>query len=332
MSGKAIPMNVMNQEIINDLQHGNAQKTAAAASEMTRTQLREDAFVYAIFGDQVKKATDDMLIQSVALNGQNVISAELEPDAPAAKYVPLQTLPEGEYIQGSVYEIPMARIQTPEFVKDVDELRSFKTDLRKVLIDNAIKDGQAELDGKFISTVDSIVTDTVDSADFTTPTGVAGDPQRITGKVQWVELSGGISRVNWVEATKIMSKGSIRPGLENKYVLRNGCALMHLNTAKDFMKWGRDEMGGDGAQEAVDKGLVRDNWMGVKSIFTIKAGIVPEDRVYFFAEPEFLGKFYYLTDWTMYVKTEGVNTKSYATWYGGFAIGNIASCVRVDFV
>lgn len=332
MSANKVPVSVMNNEIIHNLQNGGTEKVAAASTEMTRTQLREDAFVYGIFGDQVMKATDDMLIRSVALNGQNVIPAELEPDSPGAKYVPLQTVPEGEYIQGSMYEIPMARIMTKEYKKDVDELRSFKTDLRKVLIDNAIKDGQAELDGKFISTVNSIVEDTVDPSDYVTPTGAPGDLQRITGKVQWIEVSGGLTRVNYVEARKLMAKGSSFPDMENKYVLKNGCALMHINTGEDFLKWGRDEFGGDGAQEGVDKGLVRDNWFGLKTIFTIKAAQVPENRIYFFAEPEFLGKFYYLTDWTMYVKTEGVVTSSYATWYGGFAIANLASCVRVDFV
>jgi hypothetical protein len=52
--------------------------------------------------------------------------------------------------------------------------------------------------------------------------------------------------------------------------------------------------------------------------------------VFFFAAPEFLGKAYYLTDWTMYMKKEAYFIEMFSAWLGGFAIGNIAGVCMAD--
>jgi hypothetical protein len=346
-----IPVSVMNNKIMEAFNEGSdtsIKKAQSAATGFTRIQVREDSFTYKILPPE--KATDDILNVSLDNDMPSVIW-EIEPDSPGAKWVPLQSIPEGEYIQGRRYLIPMARIVTPKFTKDIDELRTYRMDLRKVLTDNAIKDGLAEIDGKWIETCDGIVIDLMwlntatgattatvydpDADTYTVANPYAGDGvavQTLTGKVQYRRFSAGLDRSDIAEAKKMMPSGSLFPGFEDKFRLRNYLMLMNDVTAQDFLKYRREDAGGDLSQELFENGLTLEKIMGMKTIYTIKGGIVPDGVVYFFAAPEFLGKFFYLTDWTMYMKKEAYFIECFAYWLGGFAIGNVAAVCRADFV
>lgn len=315
-----VPIPVMNRAILDSIERGEIKKAQDAMSSMTRIQLREGSFAFKILAPE--PATNDMLVPSL-VHDKPMIYWELEPDSPGAKWVPFQTVPEGEYIWGSRYVIPMARVVTPKYTKDLDELRTYKTDLRKVLTDNSIKDGLAEIDGKFISLCDAIVTDTADST--------ANTPQNFTGKYQWRVFTGGLTRENFTEAKKMMLRGSTFTGMADKFHLRNNVALMNEITAQEILKWRRDHAGGDLSEELLKDGLTIDKVMGMKVITTIKSGLVPTGTVYFFAAPEFLGKCFYLTDWTTYMKREAYFIEMFSYWLGGMAIGNVAGVCRADF-
>lgn len=319
MSDQNVPTSVMNKRILEDLERGEVKRAQDASSGYTRTQLREDSFAFKILPPET--ATDDMLRPSLEHDKLEIIW-ELEPDSPGAKWVPFQTVPEGEYIWGSRYLIPLARVVTPKYEKDIDELRTYKTDLRKVLTENSIKDGLKEIDGKFIEICNSIVEDTA---------GGVGTAQNFTGKIQWRTYAGGLVRDNWAEAKKLLLGGSTYAGMEDKFVLRNHIALMNDVTAQEIIKWDRNEAGGDLSEELIREGLVLDKIAGVKTIYTIKKSLVPDGTVYFFAAPEFLGKCFYMTDWTMYMKKEAFFIEMFSYWLGGMAIGNVAGVCRADF-
>ena len=309
-----IPVHLMNQRVLDYLDRGDVEKVAQASSDYTRIQVREDSFAMKILTPQ--KATDDMLDRD--LDERIRIIEELEPDSPGAKWVPLQDVPDGEYIYGSRYQIPFARVLTPKFVKDVDELRTYRQDIRKILTQNAIKDGLAEIDGKFIETCTAIVEDTAG--------GIPGQ-QNFTGKVQWVAMSGGLTKENFVEAKKMLPRGNA----QGKFRLRNYIALMNDTTAQDWLKLDHAEIGDSTVTTFFKEGLTVDTYLGLKCIFTIKDDLVPDNRVWFFAAPEFLGKAYYLTDWTMFMKKEAYFVEMFAYWLGGFAIGNVAGVCVADF-
>lgn len=308
-----VPTPVMNAKILEALDRDNVKMAQDAATDYTRTGIREESFAFKI---QVpEKATDDMLDR--ALDERLQIIWELEPDSPGAKWVPLQTVPDGEYITGSRYVIPFARVLTPKFVKDIDELRTTRQDIRKILTDNSIKDALAEIDSKWISTVNSIV--------FDAP--AAGEANNVTGKVQWVDFTDGLSRESFAEAKKLLPRGNAA----GKFRLRNYICLMNDVTAQDWLKLDRNEVGGDLAEEFFKNGLTTDTFLGVKAIFTIKSDLVPDNYVYFFAAPEFLGKCFYLTDWTMYMKKEAYFIEMFSYWLGGFAFGNVAGMALARF-
>ena len=309
-----VPVKVMNQRVLDYLDRGETVKVAQAASDYTRIQLREDSFAMKILVPQ--KATDDMLDRD--LDEKLRIIEELEPDSPGAKWVPLQDTPDGEYIYGSRYQVPFARILTPKFVKDIDELRTYRQDIRRIMTQNSIKDGLTEYDGKFIDTCVSIVEDTAG--------GVPG-VQNFTGKVQWIAMSGGLTKENFVEAKKMLPRGNAN----GKFRLRNYIALMNDVTAQDWLKLNILEIGNENVTRFFNDGLTTDTYLGVKTIFTIKSNLVPDNRVWFFAAPEFLGRAYYLTDWTMFVKKEAYFIEMYSYWMGGMAIGNVAGVCVADF-
>lgn len=293
---------------------GQISKVAQAAQDVTRTQIREGSFANKILPPEqignerlAKTMTEDLIVID-----------DLEPDSPGAKYVPFETVPEGEIITGSRYITPMARIVTPMFTKDIDQLRTYDYPIRKILTDNSIKDGMATHDRKFIDTVKSIVMNT---------SGGVGTPHPVTGKVQWMDFQEGLNRETFADATKMLPRGNAN----GKFVARNYLLLAHENTLRDILKLGRDAIGGDLAEEHWKNGLTSTTIMGIKAISTIKNHLVPEGYVYFFAEPSFLGHNYMLTDWTMYLEKKAYFIKWFSYWLGGFSFGNIAGMALARF-
>lgn len=308
-----VPTSVTNERILGYLDRGEMNKVAQAGSEYTRMQIREDGFAGKIL--PFEKATNDMLDRD--LDERLRIIEELAPDSPGAKWIPLQTVPEGEYITGSRYQVPFARLITRKFQKDIDELRTYKQDLRKIISDNSIKDALAEIDGKFIATCDAIVDDVNSGTNV----------QRVTGKTQRINGSGGITKDNWIEAKKMLPRGNE----QGKFRMQNHIALMNDVTAQDWQKLDQEAIGNANVERMFNEGLFQDSAYGVKTIFTIKDDIVPDNTIYFFPAPEFLGKAYYLQDWTMFMKKEAFMIEWFSYWMGGFAIGNIAGVCRATF-
>ena len=307
---------VINAKVVDFLERGEIEKVAQTSSEYTRIQIREDSFAFKILPPE--KCTDDMLDRD--LDERLRVIWELEPDSPGAMWVPLQTIPEGEYIKGSRYQIPFARVLTKKYTKDIDELRTYKQDIRKILTDNSIKDGLAEIDGKFIDTCHRIVTNTA---------GNLPGANLFTGKVQYRGLSGGLTKENFVEAKKMLPRGSTT--MAGKFRLRNYIALMNDVTAQDWQKLTILEIGNEAVGGMWRDGLTADTYLGMKNIFTIKDDLVPDNIVYFFAAPEFLGKCFYMTDWCQYLKKEFYFIEMFAAWMGGFAIGNVAGVCMCNF-
>ena len=302
------------RDMIADGGKESLEKVAQTASDVTRTQIREGSFANKILPPEnigneclTKTMTEDLIDID-----------DLEPDSPGAKYVPFETVPEGEIITGSRYITPMARIVTPMFTKDIDQLRTYDYPIRKILTDNSIKDGMATHDRKFIDTVNSIVYNTLRGP---------GSAHPVTGKIQFMDFEEGLNRETFAEATKMLPRGNAA----GKFVARNYIMLAHENTLRDVLKLGRDAIGGDLAETHWKDGLTESSIMGIKAVTTIKNHLVPEGYIYFFAEPMFLGHNYTLTDWTMFLEKQAYFIKWFSYWLGGFSFGNIAAMAVARF-
>jgi hypothetical protein len=176
-------------------------------------------------------------------------------------------------------------------------------DLRKVVVDNALKDMQKEEDAGFIGNVDSICTS--NSGNLFT-------------------FGAGLSRDTWVEVSKIMGKK----------MLRNGIALMNDATFREFGKLTRDEVGGDLSEKIFKEGMAGlgdSKVFGMNILSTLKADIVNDNVCYLFTESDYLGKLYELQKPTMYVeRTEDIITVN-ANEKIGCSIVNTAGVNKIVF-
>ena len=145
-----------------------------------------------------------------------------------------------------------------------------------------------------------------------------------SGVSQWQSISGGITRDTVVDAFKIMPRTPSH--LEVHTVLINNV------TIREITKWGRDEMGGDFSQDLVKNGWSEQEFMNARWIITIKRDLVPDDSIYMFSDPKFIGKSYLLEDTTMYIKREAFMLEFFAYETTGGALGNTSGLARADFV
>ena len=316
----------VNEAFLNYLDSDRVKEAADAASEYTRVFMREESFMDKIMPPIL--VGNDELDRQVDTD-KPVIVVDKEPNSPAAISVPFGQLPVNRYIKGPRYRVLFERILSARFTKDVDELRTYDMDIRQVLSDNAIKDMAAEKDGKFIALCDSsAVLGTAGYGTLTasdTGAGTAGDPAGLgSGSFRNYIMvdANGISRETLIEMLKIMPATASR--LETQTVLCNNI------TIKDVLKFGRDEMGGDLAEEVLVNGWSERMFLGCRWIITIKRDIVPNSTFYLFTEPKFLGKHFLLEDTTMWIKKEAFLLEFFAYLTCGASIGNIngvAKCV-----
>ncbi len=299
---------LLNETLFENLQTPGMEKTAIdAVNDFTRTKMREDGFYRKIL--PAVQISNDELDRQVDTD-KPVKVVDKEPDSPAAISIPFATLPMNLYIRGPRYRVMFDRIVTPRFTKDVDELRTWVMDIRQVLSDNAIKDMLTEEDGKFITAVNSALV----GADTVVPQ---------SNVIQWETIPGGITRDTLQDAFKVMPRTPSRLEV-------NTCLINNI-TIREIMKFGRDEMGGDFSQDVLKNGWSDAEFMRAKWVITIKRELVPDDTMFMFADPKFIGKSYILEDTTMYIKREAFMLEFFAYETLGGSIGHTGGLARVDF-
>jgi hypothetical protein len=287
---------------------GMEKRALDAVVDYTRYRMREEGFYRRIL-PPVQVSNDDLDQQVDTDKPVKII--EREPDSPAAISIPFNTLPMNLYIRGQKYRVTFDRIVTPRFTKDVDELRTYRMDIRQILSDNAIKDMLAEEDRKFIEACNASMGN---SADATVTQ---------SGLVQWETIYGGITRDTLQDAFKVLPRTISR--------LEVGTCLVNNLTIRELMKFGREEMGGDFSQDVFKNGWSEQNFMNARWIISIKQDLVPTDSIFMFADPKFLGKSFILEDTTLYVDRKAYMLEFFAYETLGGAIGNTNAVARVDF-
>jgi hypothetical protein len=280
-----------------------------ALNDFTRTTMREEGVLRRIM-PPITITNDE--IDRVVETDKPVVIVDKEPGSPAAVSIPFNDLPINFYIRGPRYKVTFSRTVSPRFQKDVDELRSWKMDIRQVLSDNAIKDMMAEEDTRLFEAVETALG------------GAANVTLAASGKVQWKELAGGIDRDGLWEMMTIMP--------DTPFHLETHTVVLNNLTIKKVAKFRRDEMGGDLSQDIMKNGWTEQNFMGVRWIITIKTNLVQTNRFYHFADPKFIGKFLMINDVTMYAKSEAYLLEFFAYELYGATIGHNGGLAIADFI
>lgn len=287
---------------------GHVKQAADTLTDYTRNQLREKGFLRKIIPPL--PISNDQLDRHL-YDEKPIYIAEMQPDSPGAVSVPFGTLPRTFYLRYTRYPVHFQRIATPRATKDVDELRTHRLDLRQITSDQMIRDMLAEEDGKFMTAVNG----TLIARDAVLPFSEAA---------QWIALYGGITRETLEEAKKLL------PGLVSR--LAPATTLVNSLFIYDIQKFGRDEAGGDFSQDLLKKGFSEEEFAEMRWIATIKHDLVPNNRQYFFAGPEFIGKFLVLEDVVMHIKHEAFMVEFMAYCCSGCTIGNATGIGAVDYL
>ncbi len=283
-------------------------KSAAdTVNDYTRVKMREDGFLRNIL-PPIQISWDE--IDRLPGTDKPYKVVDIEVDNAMAMSIPFGSFAPEVYIQGSRYCVSFDRITTHRYTKDVAELGTYKMDIRQVLSDNAIKDMLVEEDGKFIQVCNSVV-------------GERGVMNPYTGGIQHVEIAGGLTRDTFSRALKVLPSTAMRLPVSK--------ILINNLTISDVQGWGRDEVGGDLAQEILQNGFTQSKLFGKDILVTIKNELVRDNCMYLFASPDKMGKFYTIDDITMYVKKEAYMFSFFAYSLAGCTIGNVASVALVEF-
>ena len=299
VAGEEIPLEVFNSKFLDSIQGSGFSKVASDfSSAYIRMINREDGFLRKIIPAESVSANDFWRDPN---SDRPAVMVTIEPTGSPAASLPFNSNAEIQYYYASKAIIPFFDIKTPRFQKNVYELMTYKDiDLRKVVVDNALKDMQKCEDAGFIGRVDQIVSG---NGTFTFT---------------------GLSRESWVEVSKIMGKK----------MLRNGIALMNDATFREFGKWSRDQVGGDLSEKMFKEGmsgLGDSKIFGMNILSTLKADIVNDNTCYLFTESDYLGKLYELQKPTMYVSREEDILTVNANEKIGLGIINTAGVNKIIF-
>lgn len=316
---KISKIKVYNDAFVEMVASGQTKEAAVSAQTFTRTKLREDSFFEQILtpidinNDELDKSSDPEL---------HVKWCDREPDQPAAVSIPLGVVPDGFQFKGTRYPVYFNRITSPMFNKDIDKLRGYDYDIRAVMLENSTKDIATEIDTRAMNIFNSVI-------------GVRDTANALNGLglPQYISIAGGITRVNMITAFQCIQRLRVPFGpLQPDGSSAKGCMLMNNVTAQEFNKFERSEVGGDESQKQWIDGVPPKTLLGVKSIYTMKRELVPDNTIYLFSSEEFLGKYFRLQPLTVFMETKAFFLQWFQYMNIGAAIGNPKGVVRVDFI
>lgn len=304
----------MNRELIDDIltsDVGIVKKASVATEKATRTQIREEGFQRAIL------PFEDITNADLDYSGDSELSGvwfELEPDSPAARSIPYDASPNTAFYRAEKYVVFLSIITSEELTKNINELRTYKTDVRQIVNDNVLRDMHTAEDSAFLAELDRLV--------GLTPLLISDGAY--TRESQNVQMGAAITRLSYKRAKSFLPDRRIP----------NGVWLMNQRTAQEFIGWKRDEMGGDKAQDLILDGLSSlesFKMIGVPHIATIKNDLVLNGYCYQFAPKDFMGHALRLQDIEVTIKKEYDIVRMRAQEQVGLSIGNTRSVQKVFF-
>lgn len=302
-----------NSALIEQFSSAAHQKAATEnLQQFTRYRLREEGFTRKLL--PFEKLSDDELDPQLGSDKPYKIEWK-EPQSHGALSIPFAAGPSQFFIRGANYPVYFNSIIGPKYIKHLDELRIYPYDIRSVMTDHVTRDVMDEEDRRF-------VVDTLDAAMIG-----ANQTSPFTNTVQWKTLNGGWDRNNIIEALKALPSGVTKTSA--KRAVANNISMM------DFLKWGRDEIGGDMSQDLLKAGSGSGVWtsgefLGTEWFVTIKDNLVPNGTIYMLSAPEFLGRNYVLTDLTLHSERTGPWVEYYPWETIGGALGNVGGVARRD--
>jgi len=298
----------IHDRIVNLIDTGQVKEAQDVLSSALKNSLKEDSFLDGII-EPVQIGNNDLHPQ---LDTETPVRIEQRlPDSPGAAAVPFLGGQMALQLQTSRFAVYFYRIQTPAMWADVDKLRTHVYDIRQHYLDQGVKDIGETKDTRFIQACNTIV-------------GTAGSTVTATGVVQHANISGGITRSSVMEALKTMNDTPNR--------LEPATCLVNVKFAKDILKWKPSDTSDNISEAQLREGQkALGDMFGYRWLMSIKRDIIPDNQMFMFAGPDYLGRHYVLQEPVMWVKTEPTKVAFGAYTTLGFTIGNVAGVCKATF-
>jgi len=298
----------INRAFLGAIEEGRTKSAADAVTDYTRTKLREEGFFRKIMPPI---PVDDSQLTRQISDPRPCIVIDKQSESGAAMTIPFASTPRNMYIKAPRYMVSFSRMVTPQFQSDKDFLRTWHMDIRQQVSDQAIRDIGTEEDTKFIQAVNTAMVG-------------ADQPVPANGNVvQWKTIPGGITRDSIKSAKAIMRKGPSKLSAE--------VALVNHITILEFEAFDRNEIGGDLAQDIFKNGFTETTVFNLQLFATIKDSLVPDDSMYLFADPKFVGKHFVLEDVTMFLEAKAFMISFFAYQTTGAMIGHTGGLALAQF-
>jgi len=259
---------------------GQAQLTEAGR-QYVKTELMEAAFSRAIIPQEPITTSDCQ--RNINDNSLYVIR-DIEPSA-AAVGVDNLGEPNGQYIKGLRYIIPIINFSTKRFQITVEDLRAYQYKITKRIEDKSVPVIEKLEDKFFLRLVAAAVAVATAGSQKAVPYATADTAMEISTR----------------DIVKI--KNTLASGINGSDALRKevGCILMCQEVFETAVII--PSAGDDFGKDRVLNGISSDTLFGTKVVRTIKSDILPQGHLWAFTTPDFLGHNFSLGDPNFEIKS-----------------------------
>lgn len=268
-----------------------------------KQQLREESFTRKVLPPESVTKYD---LQRDVNTDTVVKIVDIEPDS---KAVALNFRGEANYnfVQGKRFAIPFFTISSEFYEKTEAELYAYEMPVIKVIEENSVKDIQETEDVTWLRYCQAAVNQ--------------------TGKTLPVPATANLSSTLLKDGFKLIDGDR----------LVTTCMLMNSQTWDDILDFKAAVFGDSVAGKVIIDGYTYDQIMGKKMIVTTKSRtqdrnyLVPFGQVWFYTDPQYLGRFYILNSTKLYMDkiAEVIRWKSWEIVALG--IGNVNSIAKLEF-
>src|SRR5271157_3948965 len=257
---------------------GQAQLTEAGR-QYVKTELMEAAFSRAIIPQEPITTSDCQ--RNINDNSLYVIR-DIEPTA-AAVGVDNLGEPNGQYVKGLRYIIPIINFTTNRFQITVEDLRAYQYKITKRIEDKSVPVIEKLEDKFFLRLLGAAVTGST------------------AGQCKIVQGTGVVTQL--VPLDLVSLKNTLASGINGSDIYRKevGCLLMCQEIFETAIVL--PSAGDDFGKDRVLNGISSDTLYGTKVVRTIKSDLLPKGHVWAFTTPDFLGHNFSLGDPNFEIKS-----------------------------
>jgi hypothetical protein len=329
-----IPASILNQRFVSALDTPEGKtKVAQAGQRWIRDQLREDRYTSQILPLEPVSVND---YQVSTRHDTPVVIVGIEPESRAMSMT-FRGEPKARLISAPRVEVPFYTVSSELLHKTEEELLVYQKlgqPVTKIIEDNTIKDIQAIEDRNFTLHIEQAVQALQTEANGGSATILNRTTIAAGTVVEYSVRKGALARASTTDDAVVYAPQ--REDFVELFKMIDGRRLrtgIFLITEPDWdgvLSWTTEEIGSPLQSETARDGWSHNLMLGRKYVRTTKTEILKPGNIYAFTDPEYLGKFFRLTDTKFYIDKIARTIKWQAWENIGMVLANISSVVKME--